>query len=400
MAMIFINKIIKANFISRPNRFIVICRLNGDNIKAYLPNPGRLRELLFENVILYLERDNKESRKTEYTVIAVERDNFPVMLHTHRTNDIVHHLLEQGVVPGLEKIKIIQREITHGKSRFDFLIQKKNKKIFLEVKSCTLFSSSVAMFPDAVTSRGKRHLEELAELSGTSQKGIVLFLINSTDAEIFLPDFHTDPDFAETMLKVRDKISIIPLTIKWNKNMTIDYSGLRMLNIPWKLLEKEFKDSGCYFIILKLSKQKVINVGSLGEIRFKKGYYIYAGSAKKNLLKRIQRHKSTSKKLFWHIDYIRQEMDFVADLPIRTADDLECSLAKDIRNISNEEISGFGSSDCKCISHLFRMSNNPLSDKSFMEVLLFYRLERLAKKTDLFIKCNYKKDISRRGHRE
>ena len=377
--MIFFKDFIKADFISRPNRFVVFCKINGKKIKAYLPNPGRLHELFFSGVTLYLEKNDKATRTTKYTVIAVERDNIPIMLHTHRTNDIVEQLLKKGLVPGFGKITSMRREVKQGRSRFDFFIESKSKSTFIEVKSCTLTSKSVAMFPDAVTARGKKHLEELAELSTKSQKGVVLFLINSPSATMFLPDYHTDPDFAETMLKVRNKISIIPLAVKWDKIMSIDLSQLRILKIPWKILEREFRDSGCYFIILKLSKPKIINVGSLGKIKFEKGYYIYTGSAKKNLVKRIKRHRSTGKKTFWHIDYLREKAEFITDLPIRTSDDIECSLARDMKNISVEEVSGFGCSDCKCSSHLFRMKDNPLSNKKFMEVLLYYRLERIVK---------------------
>ncbi|RMF95199.1 MAG: DNA/RNA nuclease SfsA [Candidatus Schekmanbacteria bacterium] len=376
--MTLFKKIIKAKFLSRPNRFLVNCIVDGSKISAYLPNPGRLYELFFVNSTLYLEKNEKRDRKTKYTVVAVERDNSPVMLHTHRTNDIVEYLIKKNLVPKLKNISEIRREVKFGKSRFDFSIMKENKRILLEVKSCTLFSKSVAMFPDAVTERGKRHLEELAAISTKKCKNVVLFLVNAPEAKIFLPDYHTDPNFAETFLKIRGKLSIIPLAIKWNKNMEINESCIRQLKIPWNLLKKEFKDSGCYLIILKSPTDKILSIGRLGKICFKKGYYIYVGSAKKNLLKRIQRHHREKKKLFWHIDYIRKEMDFITDFPVRTSQDLECKLSKEIKKISSGEIIGFGSSDCKCSSHLFYSEGNPLAEPKFMKLLLYYRLERLT----------------------
>src|SRR3990172_12100501 len=161
----------EAHFISRPNRFKIVCDLRGQTVEAYLPNPGRLWELLLPHAKIYLEDSEKSDRKLRYTAVAVERQGQPVMLHTHKTNEIVEILLKQRLVPGLEGVEIVQREITKGKSRFDFLLKNGAEEIFLEVKSCTLFSERVAMFPDAVTLRGKRHLLELAELTEKERAG-------------------------------------------------------------------------------------------------------------------------------------------------------------------------------------------------------------------------------------
>ena len=76
----------KAIFLRRPNRFVLICNLNGKVIKAFLPNPGRLWELLLPQAVLYLEKSSQPDRKLPYTVVAVEREGHPVMAHTHRTN--------------------------------------------------------------------------------------------------------------------------------------------------------------------------------------------------------------------------------------------------------------------------------------------------------------------------
>ena len=211
--MTFFKDIKKAAFLSRPNRFTVLCNLDGKAINAFLPNPGRLWELLLPGVILFLEKSNNKERKLPYTAVAVLKDDIPVMLHTHKTNDVVHFLLAKGLIPGFEDVKVVKKEITKGRSRFDFLLYKGGKEIYLEVKSCSLFNGKVAMFPDAITSRGKRHLEELAEIANGAVGGAVLFLVNSPNAEIFMPEFHTDLEFAKTLCKVRDKIDIIPISI-------------------------------------------------------------------------------------------------------------------------------------------------------------------------------------------
>ena len=376
--MKFFENIEKATFLSRPNRFVIMCRLNGKAIKAFLPNPGRLQELLLPEVKVYLEKSRSSERATTYTAVAVERDGIPVMLHTHRTNDVVHYLLKRGLVPGLEGVRVVKREVTHGKSRFDFLLAKGKEQIFLEVKSCTLFGRRVAMFPDAITQRGKRHVEELAGISKENRRGAVLFLVQWSKAEVFMPEYHTDLEFAKTLLMAKDKIKIIPLSIGWNEDLSLNLSKIKVLDIPWKIVKREAEDRGCYILILRLGKDMKTEIGKLGKINFRKGFYIYAGSAMKNLSQRVERHKRLRKNYFWHIDYLREKAEFCSALPIRSQDDLECRLAVDLSRISDWQVQGFGCSDCSCKSHLFGKGKDPLSLKEFHKILQFYRMDRLS----------------------
>ena len=374
----FFKDVKRAFFLSRPNRFTVFCRLGKKVVKAFLPNPGRLRELLLPETLVYLEEAQNPQRKMPYTAVAVEREGTPVMLHTHRTNDVAHALINRKLIPGLEGAEVIKREVSEGKSRFDFLLKRGREKIFLEVKSCTLFSRQVAMFPDAVE-RGKRHIEELAGLSGGGNtKDAVLFIVQWPYAQVFAPEYHTDLEFAKALCKARDKIKIIPLSIRWRKDLSIDLSEIKVLDIPWERVEREAKDCGSYLLILKIPEDRVGEIGGLGKIKFKKGYYIYVGSAKRNLSKRIERHRKLRKKLFWHIDYLREIADFHTALPVRSADDLECEIAKSVNDIADWKVPGFGCSDCSCSSHLFGMEQDPLSCAKFHNLLQFYRMERVV----------------------
>ena len=148
-----------------------------------------------------------------YTCVAVEREGHPVMVHTLRTNDLAQVLLEKNLVPGLEGARIVKREARHSRSRFDFLLDRRGQEIFLEVKSCTLFGKRIAMFPDAVTARGKRHLEELAKLPDEGKQGAVLFLVGWPPAEYFLPDYHTDLDFSRAFWEARGRVEIYPVAV-------------------------------------------------------------------------------------------------------------------------------------------------------------------------------------------
>jgi sugar fermentation stimulation protein A len=366
----------KATYLDRPNRFTLVCRLNGKKVKAFLPNPGRLWELLLPGVTVYLEKASNQDRKLHYTVVAIQRENHPVMVHTHRTNDLVDHLLRKRLIPGLEDAKVVRREVKHGRSRFDFLLERKRKEIFLEVKSCTLFGRRVAMFPDAVTARGKRHVEELVELSTARKSGAVVFLICWPKAEFFMPEYHTDLQFSRTLLSAKDKISIIPLAVEMGEDLSLA-SRVRTLEIPWGLVEREAENRGSYILILRLPARKNIEIGKLGRLQFKAGYYLYAGSAQKSLTQRLERHRRERKNLFWHVDYLRAQAEFHWALPIRTGDDLECELASALRKIAGWEVPGFGSSDCSCDSHLFGMTKDPLHSPEFIALLQYFRMDRL-----------------------
>jgi len=364
-----------ATFLHRPNRFVVTCLLDGRALPAYLPNPGRLRELLLPGRKLYLAKNNGTGAFT-HTVVAVERDGRPVMLHTHMANRVAEWLLRNGAVPGCEDAIIVRREAPAGRSRFDFLIEQGGARCFMEVKSCTLFEGPTAMFPDAVTSRGRRHLLELADMSKNGMAGKVIIIINSPGVRWFLPDYHTDPAFADAMLSTRGKIGFTPLAVDWNDDLTMS-SPPRMVTIPWDVVEREARDSGSYILLLRFDTDHRITVGRLGTVFFPAGYYCYAGSAKQGLSKRIARHLRKRKNHHWHIDYLRNEADQVSALPIRSSDRLECNIAASLDQIADWSVPGFGCSDCSCDSHLFGMLNDPWINEEFIDLLQYFRIGRL-----------------------
>lgn len=365
-----------AYFLSRPNRFLVRCERGGRVIHAFLPNPGRLLELLLPGRRLYLVReDGIRPRKTAYTVVAVERDGLPIMLHTHRTNDVAHYLLNHGRIPGLEGARVEASEVSVGRSRFDFLLERGKRRVLLEVKSCTLFGNRVAMFPDAVTERGARHLRELASLCQDRIHGGVLFVVHWPHARIFMPDFHTDLAFSETLLEVRHRVQIIPISVRWNSDLSL-CGEPRLLKIPWNYIESESKDRGSYLLILYLRRSRNLSIGRLGEISFPRGFYIYVGSAMRGLRKRIERHRHARKRPHWHIDALRAAAEFRSALPIRSSARLECDIAEALGGIGQWEIPGFGSTDCTCRTHLFGMTDDPLQGADFHGLLQYFRMDR------------------------
>lgn len=312
---------------------------------------------------------------TAFTAVAVLRDGHPIMLHTHKTNQVVEQLLNGGLVPGFEGARIVKHEVGIGRSRFDFLLTGGPKDTVLEVKSCTLVGKNVAMFPDAVTARGARHLRELSSLSSDKTRSAVVFVVHWPLSSFFMPDYHTDLDFARTMLAVRESIRIVPLSVQWLPDLSLSRQ-VRLLDIPWHYIEREAQDRGSYIIILELQNEVVVDIGKLGSVSFSKGFYLYVGSAMNALSKRIERHRRLRKQPHWHIDHLRPHARLHAVLPIRSSDRLECLIADSVNEIAEWSIRGFGCSDCECESHLFAVSRDPLQSTEFQKIIQHFRMDR------------------------
>ena len=301
--------ILKATYTGRPNRFVVTLDLNGESVLAHLPNPGRMWELLFTGVTMYIVPHDKPDAKTKYRVVGIERDGVVIMLDTNYSNDVAQHLIENKLIPGWEQWRVVRREYTvklHGAtSRFDLLLTNDDGEEFLlEVKSCTLFSKTGAMFPDAITERGRKHLLHLRELQDEGYHTGVLFLVQWDQAKWFLPDYHTDLEFATTFKEVAPFLDWKAVAVAWDETFTMP-TVTRACTYPSYVLDSEAHDSGVYIMVMHLDHELDLEIGSKGMMHFNAGYYMYVGSAKANLTKRIERHKRKRKKMHWHLDYFR-----------------------------------------------------------------------------------------------
>ncbi len=365
--------LIKAAFVDRPNRFLVRCRLpHGEVVEAHMPNPGRMWELLLPEATLYLAPAAKE-RKTRYTALAVERDGRPVFLHTHWTNRVARFLIENRLVPGLKRARVRQAEVTVGRSRFDLLLERVGKPLYLEVKSCTLFGERVAMFPDAVTARGRKHLLHLAELSDRGAPTAVMFLIQTPLVDWFMPDYHTDLAFSQALLDARGRVAVYPVAIQWRPDLSLS-PEVKRVRIPWAHVRREAQDRGAYLLILALRRAARIQVGGLGVVEFPPGFYVYVGSAMRNLSARVNRHLRRRKRMRWHIDYLRACADEAEALPIRSSRREECDIAAAMAELLPGACPGFGASDCACPTHLFYSPAPPLQSPAFHALLQRFRL--------------------------
>jgi sugar fermentation stimulation protein A len=183
--------------------------------------------------------------------------------------------------------------------------------------------------------------------------------------------------FAQTLLAVRKQVEIIPVAVDWQADLSLGES-VRRIQIPWEVIEREAQDRGSYLLILKLKRAQTLEYGRReNRETFPTGYYIYVGSAMKNLTQRLERHRRLRKNKFWHIDYLREVCEFVAALPIRSSEKLECDLAVRLRCLADWAIPGFGASDCDCPGHLFGMRNDPFHSRGFLDLLQYFRMDRL-----------------------
>ena len=364
----------EAVFLERPNRYMVKASAGSKIIDAYCPNPGRLIEIFTSGRRLILEKSTNAKRKTAYTVVGAYYNGKVIPLYSARANSIAENLIIPKLFP---EHKHLKREVLLGRSRIDFKLTERDIEIYLEVKACTLVERGLAMFPDAPTKRGLKHMVELADIKdrGVKSEGHILFVVMNPDALEFMPNIHTDFTFSKTLFKLaaRLRYHYVSICTEADGNVMV-----KDFNLPFNIrrLSANLPAGGVYLLIIHIANRKVIKPGSLGEITLEPGYYIYAGSALKNLEKRITRHLRKFKKKHWHIDFLTSAAERIKAYPIRTTKRLECGLARAVAETADNFIPGFGSSDCKCGSHLFYFYENPEKDPKFLNLLFLYRHDK------------------------
>lgn len=200
----------KGVFLTRENRFAGTIKYDGAIESAHIHDPGRLTELLTRGAEVLF---NESRGKLTYYIRAVKKKNEYILIDSAQHSKIAREVF--NYVPELSNYENIQGEVPLGKSRIDFILDDTP----LEVKGVSLVMNSTALFPDAPTKRGTRHVKEIIE-----HNGILLFLV-FRKAERFIPNFETDPLFANTLQKAKNKgILIIPVQISFD-GTTLYYEG-------------------------------------------------------------------------------------------------------------------------------------------------------------------------------
>lgn len=201
MSFIKYEKVKRGVFIERPNRFIARVEIDGSVETVHVKNTGRCRELLLKGATVYLSESDNPLRKTKYDLICVEKrtekGTLLINMDSQIPNDVAAEWLKKGEL--FSETAVIRREVRFGNSRFDFYVEDGNRKAFLEVKGVTLENNGVAMFPDAPTERGVKHIKELVSCLSDGYEAYVLFIIQMKGVNAFKPNYVTDPAFSDTL---------------------------------------------------------------------------------------------------------------------------------------------------------------------------------------------------------
>ena len=192
-------KIIRGVFQERPNRFLALVKVEEMILPSFLPNPGRMHELLTPGTKVILREVLKENRKTDHDLIGVFYNGQMVSVDSRVPNKLVLDALKNRDITELSEYNIIKPEYGYGHTRFDFFLTNEHERCLLEVKSCTLVKDGVAMFPDAETERGRRHVRDLVKAKKEGYRACVLFIVQRTDAKVFTPNDETDPEFGKVL---------------------------------------------------------------------------------------------------------------------------------------------------------------------------------------------------------
>lgn len=214
--MKFDEPLVHGRLIKRHKRFLADVKLDsGDIITAHCTNSGSMKSCLEENAEVFLSPVNDPSRKTKFTWELIKINDGWVGINTNNPNKIAYESINNNLIPRLKGYTTVKREVKYNDSRFDVYAEKENEKCFIEVKNVTLKENEFALFPDAVTSRGLKHLGTLIRAKEEGYRAVMLYIIQRMDVEIFSPAFDIDPEYSKKLQEASERgIEIIPLQVE------------------------------------------------------------------------------------------------------------------------------------------------------------------------------------------
>ena len=217
--MNFEDKLISGQLIKRYKRFFVDIKVGNKIITAHCPNTGSMLGLLNKNNKVWLTKSANPNRKLKYTLQIIENQSAKVGINTHITNKITLEALKSSIIEKFKNFETIKQEVNFGSNtRFDFLITERTKKSFIEVKNVTLSrKKGVAEFPDAVTSRGLKHIQELLKANQKGYEIYLLYIIQRDDCNKFELAKDIDPKYCELLVKaVKKNLNVLCYDCKFS----------------------------------------------------------------------------------------------------------------------------------------------------------------------------------------
>jgi len=206
-----------AKFISRPNRFIANIEIEGRTDICHVKNTGRLKELLIPDAGVFVQESFNNNRRTKYDLISVYKGNRLVNIDSQVPNKIFYEWISDNNLFG--DIVVIKPEYTYKDSRFDFYVKTVTGKIFVEVKGVTLEEDGIAMFPDAPTERGIKHIERLCQCVKEGYEAYIIFIIQMKDVLYFTPNINTHKAFGDALKNAKNNgVKILAIDCLVGKN--------------------------------------------------------------------------------------------------------------------------------------------------------------------------------------
>jgi sugar fermentation stimulation protein A len=227
---------IKGRFIKRINRFTVLVEVNKRKEMAYLPNSGRLKEILKEKneVLLF-----KKEKGLPYKILGVKNQNIWIGVDSHYVNDFFEKLILKNKIPFLKGFKIEGKDKKIDGLKIDFVLKNNKRKIFCEIKSCTLLINKIAAFPDAPTERGVKHIDLLIKKKKEGYNSMIVFIIQREDAENFAPNSLTHFEFSKKVYEaLLNGVKVYSIFTKF-KNGSLIFKNYKKLDI-FEILKNEY----------------------------------------------------------------------------------------------------------------------------------------------------------------
>ena len=207
--MLLDSELIEGTLVKRYKRFLADVKLeNGEIVTAHCPNSGSMKGYKEEGLRVWLSKSNNPKRKLAYTWEMVEDSSGEkIFIYAAKANTLVKEAIEEGRIKELQAYEYIRTEVKYGSqnSRIDLLLEKDNEKCYVEVKSVTMKEGEVLMFPDSVTTRGQKHLQELMEVQAKGDRAVLFFAVLREGGNGFLPAQEIDPVYAELLQEARNK---------------------------------------------------------------------------------------------------------------------------------------------------------------------------------------------------
>ncbi|HWQ43733.1 MAG TPA: DNA/RNA nuclease SfsA, partial [Desulfosporosinus sp.] len=188
-----------------PNRFIAHVIVDNKEEIVHVKNTGRCKEILQEGTVVILEEAKNAERKTKYSIIAGYKGDVLINIDSQIPNLVVYHGIKEEKIKEIRDVTKLSKEIVYGNSRFDLYFETEEQRGFIEVKGVTLENEGIAMFPDAPTQRGTKHIYEMIKAVKEGYAGFIFFLIQMRGVKYFTPYETRDPEFAKALKLASEK---------------------------------------------------------------------------------------------------------------------------------------------------------------------------------------------------